>query len=989
MKNNVTRPDTNATPDSSRRVLYRSLALAFAALVALVLVGVKWWGDHGTFSRPPPASQGEAAPLATAPLDVALANTDTTNIVLAVLVAALLFLLALLAVRLVRTYRRAVTVARQTTAATEFNEARLMDFVELSSDWLWETDIKHRFTLVSGGIRSIANMDGDDFAGRALWDIRARPTDGSLWASHIRKLEQRAHFTLLVSRTDLSGLVRHLEFTGKPLSENGAFVGYRGVGRDVTQHLESDRHLRTSEERFRTLVESFYDWYWEQDAQLCFTELMTSPQNPSPMRTGEAIGKTRWALADAMPEQGDWHEHIELLERHAPYDGFVYRRRTSSGPRWFSVTGRPTFDSAGRFTGYRGVTRDVTQERQTRQALVASEERYRNTFERAPVGIVSTDVSGRWERVNQTFARMLGHDADDLVGKSDADFTHPDDVDEDISLFADLREERSAIYEHEKRFIRANGAIVWARVTVNALRHANGAFSHSIAIVQDISEHVAAERERKAIEHRYRQLVDVSPDGIVVHRNARILFANPAGVKIFGVTHMDALLNQPLKLYVDNEGAQRMGVNASAKPGTTVARQQFRVRRVDDHIADVECTGVVVEFSDGPAVLCLIRDISESVAAEKALHESRTRYREVVESVNEVIFQADMSGRFLFLNPSWTRVSGHDVNESVGQHMADFLHPDDRADAREAIKQLLRGERQQSECELRIRTTDGEVRWLEVHTRVMTSAAGEPLGVMGSMDDITTRKVAELTLKNVNIDLESRVRARTAELEASNRELEAFSYSVSHDLRAPLRAIDGFSMILQEDLADALDGVARTHLQRIRAATARMAQLIDDLIELARLSRQALRRENLDLSLMVTTILDDIHQENPGRALEAEIAPGLTVNADRALMRIALENLLRNAWKFSADEPVSRIGFYAIRESDNMMFCVADNGIGFDMAYADKLFMPFYRLHASSDFAGSGIGLATVARIIQRHGGSIDADAAPGEGARFYFSIGR
>ena len=595
------------------------------------------------------------------------------------------------------------------------------------------------------------------------------------------------------------------------------------------------------------------------------------------MRTGEAIGKTRWALADAMPEQGDWNAHIELLERHAPYDGFVYHRSTPMGQRWFSVTGRPTFDSAGRFTGYRGVTRDVTQERQTRQALVASEERYRSTFEMAPVGIVSTDAKGRWERVNQTFARMLGHEAEELAGKSDADFTHPDDVDEDATLFADLREGRSAIYEREKRFIRSNGAIVWARVTVYALRDAEGAFSHSIAVVQDISEHLMAERERKAIEHRYRQLVDVSPDGIVVHRNGRILFANPAGVKIFGVTRMDALLDQPLDHYVEDNSEFPMGASAPVVPGTTIARQQFRIRRADDRLADVECTGVVVEFSDGPAVLCLIRDISDSVAAEKALHESRTRYREVVESVNEVIFQADMSGRFQFLNPSWTRVSGHDIDESLGQQMADFLHPDDRAGAREAIERLLLGKQKQCECELRIRTTEGEVRWLEVHTRLMSSASGEPLGIMGSMDDITTRKVAELTLKNVNIDLEARVRARTAELEASNRELEAFSYSVSHDLRAPLRAIDGFSMILQEDLADSLDGSARRHLQRIRAATERMAQLIDDLIELARLTRLALRRENLDLSLMVTTILDDIHQENPGRTLEAEIAPGLSV----------------------------------------------------------------------------------------------------------------
>ena len=234
MKTDATRSTPNAAPDSSRRVLYRSLALAFAALIALVLVGIKWWGEHGALSHSSGAAQVDSTSPATPPVDAMLVNADTTNIVLALLVTVLLVLLVVLGIRLVRTYRGAVKLARQTTATTEFNEARLMDFVALSSDWLWETDTRHRFTLVSGGIRSIANMDSADFTGRALWDIRARPTDGSQWASHIRKLEQRAHFTLLVShRSHRSGPASRIQWQALVRKRKFCWLPRRRARRDA------------------------------------------------------------------------------------------------------------------------------------------------------------------------------------------------------------------------------------------------------------------------------------------------------------------------------------------------------------------------------------------------------------------------------------------------------------------------------------------------------------------------------------------------------------------------------------------------------------------------------------------------------------------------------------------------------------------------------------------------------------------------------------
>ncbi|MBI4317378.1 MAG: HAMP domain-containing protein [Chloroflexi bacterium] len=226
-----------------------------------------------------------------------------------------------------------------------------------------------------------------------------------------------------------------------------------------------------------------------------------------------------------------------------------------------------------------------------------------------------------------------------------------------------------------------------------------------------------------------------------------------------------------------------------------------------------------------------------------------------------------------------------------------------------------------------------------------------------------------------------------AELELSNRELEAFAYSVSHDLRAPLRHIDGFSVILQQDYADRLDAPGKQLLQFLRDGSARMAQLIDDLLKLSRVTRGEMRRQPVDMSELAESILADLHKEQPERQLESTVAPDLVVDADPQLLHIVLDNLLGNAWKFTSRRPVARIELGVTRHDDKPVYYVKDNGAGFDATYAGKLFGPFQRLHSTEEYPGTGIGLATVQRIIRRHGGRVWADGIVDEGATFYFAL--
>jgi signal transduction histidine kinase len=250
------------------------------------------------------------------------------------------------------------------------------------------------------------------------------------------------------------------------------------------------------------------------------------------------------------------------------------------------------------------------------------------------------------------------------------------------------------------------------------------------------------------------------------------------------------------------------------------------------------------------------------------------------------------------------------------------------------------------------------------------------------------RRQREEEVRELNKELEQRVKERTAQLEATNKELDAFSYSVSHDLRAPLRAISGFSEALLDEYGNKLDGEGKTYLRYLQEGSHEMSDLIDGLLKLSRSTRGGIAMERVDLSAMAAMVAEELRKAEPERRMTVHIAPGVEVFADPRLLRVVMENLLGNAWKYTSRTAEARIEFGVEEQEGKTVYFVRDNGAGFDMGYADKLFLPFQRLHKTSEFSGIGIGLATVERIIHRHDGRIWAQAAVGEGATFYFTLG-
>jgi PAS domain S-box-containing protein len=380
----------------------------------------------------------------------------------------------------------------------------------------------------------------------------------------------------------------------------------------------------------------------------------------------------------------------------------------------------------------------------------------------------------------------------------------------------------------------------------------------------------------------------------------------------------------------------------------------------------------------------VIRDVTTRRRADDAVRASELKFRGLVDAAPDGIVIVGADGRIDLVNAQAAQLFGYAPEELVGQEV-EILVPE-RARAahfghRTGYVATPTTRPMGAGMDLVGRRRDGTEFPVEISLSPMATPAG--MLIISVIRDVTERKRIEHQIQTLNDDL----RARVTELNAVNQELEAFSYSVSHDLRAPLRGIDGFSQALLEDYEGKLDDEGRDYLRRIRAASQRMAELIDDLLDLSRVTRREMRRERVDLTALARTVVSQLERTDPRRRVEWSIAEGVTALGDGALLRLVLENLLGNAWKFTSKQPSARIEFFAVPHAGGTAYVVRDDGIGFDMDHAGKLFGAFQRLHAMHEFPGTGIGLAIVQRVVHRHGGRVWAEASPGVGAAFYFTV--
>ncbi|MEO6710929.1 MAG: PAS domain S-box protein, partial [Planctomycetota bacterium] len=567
---------------------------------------------------------------------------------------------------------------------------------------------------------------------------------------------------------------------------------------------------------------------------------------------------------------------------------------------------------------------------------------------------------------------------------------------------------------YELTYIRKDGSRFPAVVSVTALRDAQDAIIGYLLIGTDNTARKQAEEALLKAGALQRAIFNSANfSSIATDAKGVIQIFNVGAERMLGYTAVEVMnkitpaeLSDPQEL-IERAAGLSLELGTPIMPGFEALA--FKASRGIEDI--FEKTFIRKDGSRFPAVVSVtaLRDAQEAIIgylligtdntarkqAQESLRKSEAQLQTIVDNINEAVVVFDLDGKLLQFNPVALHLLGYHNPQEDRRYLAEFADTFELSGTdgtpwpvnQWPLARILRGEKLR-DVEGQMRRIDTE--WQRIFTfggNLVHDANGQPLMAVVTFSDITDRKLAADVIRQLNTDLEQRVVERTTQLLTANNEMEAFSYSVSHDLRAPLRSLDGFSQALMEDCVGKLDAEDLDNLRRIRSASQRMGHLIEDLLRLSRLTRAEMVRQSVDLSMLAREVADELRSADPTREVEFVIAEGLFADADPRLLKIALNNLFGNAWKFSAKRPDARIEFGCVDDGGKQSFFVRDNGVGYDMAHAGKLFGAFQRLHAMHEFPGTGIGLVTVQRIIHRHSGRIWSESAVGAGATFHFTL--
>lgn len=630
---------------------------------------------------------------------------------------------------------------------------------------------------------------------------------------------------------------------------------------------------------------------------------------------------------------------------------------------------------------------DITARKQVEEMLRKSEQQFKAIFDHAGIGITlrpAGDRSRPWVAVNDKFCEMTGYSREEALRLGTTDITAPERTEGAIRDKERLMSGETRSYFVEKRIRRKDGSWIWVALSVAVLPDVQGRADMVIATYQDINA-------RRLTEERLRAIIAAEPECVaIVSPEGMLVDMNPAGLRMLEAGSLEEMRNRPfLKLVLPRFRRAFVRLQRRILAGGS-GMLEFEAEGLAGRRRWLEIHGAPLYDASGAitALLGIARDVTERRTAREALASERNLLRTVIDSMPDRIRVKDQELRYMLANKAWMvlRAPGADDVKGLGNH--DILPAAEAEKVEAEDRAVLQTGQTSRPREVSHVTPDG-LRWYITTKTPLRAADGAIIGVISISRDVTDLKLRSIEVEKLNAVLEARVAERTQQLTTANEELEAFASSVSHDLRAPLRQIDGFAAALYEDYADRLDATGGGYLSRIRAAVSRMGALIEDLLRLSRVTRAELRLARVDLSGLAVAIAAEMQRENPLRKVEFRIRPGLHAEADPGLLHAALANLISNAWKFTGKQAAAVIEFGAGMHRGVYAYFVRDNGAGFDMARSERLFGTFQRLHADSEFPGTGIGLAIVRRVVRRHGGEIWAESANGQGATFYFTLGQ
>ncbi|MES2508378.1 MAG: PAS domain S-box protein [Pseudomonadota bacterium] len=830
---------------------------------------------------------------------------------------------------------------------------------------------------------------------------------------------------------------RHIQVRsqGQAVVENGRTTALTGALQDITAQHASRQHLHMLENAIARLNDIVLiteaEPVDEPGPRIVFV-------NDAFVRyTGysreEIIGKSPRILQGPKTQRAELDRIRQALVAWQPVRAELINYTREGREFWVELEIVPIADTKGWFTHWVAVQRDVTERKLAEKALMDSEQRYAALFEMAPVPMWVYDADDhRFLTVNQAAVNSYGYTPDEFRAMTIFDIRSESDHAALRSQLMDVTPPRES-WQHRRK----DGSFMPVNVVSRPIQYAGRAARFVVAL--DITAQVKAEQDvqeylftlqraadaaqaitwHQTVDSMLQEVAEQARGVIGAHQsvvsltvnndwaqaiNALSLSEKYAAYKDLrdpadgsGIYAMVCENNRVMRMtqaeleahprwrnfgsYGDKHPIMRgwLAVPLTGRQGQNIGLLQLSDKyegefTLQDEYVAIELAQLASIAIENARLLEQVNQLNsglEQKVAERTLALARQEalFRTLAEQAPQVIWTVDNSGEANYFNRAWFDLVGGRLEDWTGRQWSSVIHPEDLPDVRSKWEQAV-ATRAPYMGIRRLHALDGSYHVMSYRASPVFDENGEVSFWVGIDADITELKDIETALR------------------LSNQELEAFSYSVSHDLRAPLNTIDGFSRLLAKQVSNETGSKAHHYLTRIQVGVAQMGKLIEDLLSLAQVSRMQLRPELIDLSVMSRRILDDWQARDPGRKVSCHIEPGIVVQGDVRLIRVLMENLLGNAWKFTSRQEVANITVGQQPGAAGLpVLFVRDDGAGFDMAYVDKLFVAFQRLHPASEFPGTGVGLATVSRVVGRHGGQLWADGAPGEGATFFFTL--
>lgn len=875
-----------------------------------------------------------------------------------------------------------ITNRKEAEIVLENERLRLRTLIKTIPDLIWLKDPGGKFLL--------CNPIFESFIGAAEAEIIGK-TDFEFDKPELAEISKQRDIKLMLHNNPViyeewsarksDGQQRLIETIKTPMFDTeGKLIGILGVGRDITQYYESQESLREREEIYSTIVNQAYD-----------AIVLVDIENGEFFEFNDAacsrLGYTReefekLTLTDIelsiKPENMKQTLHDLKLGISAVFET---KHRTKSGEiRDMRISSRVITIRGIEYLST--IWTDITEKNKSEALLREKDLIFQSLLEYSPVHLFFKDHDSKAMHLSRNYEELLGKPLSEIIGKSAHEVFPAEYADNIVAgekqMFIDGK-----LMEYNETL---NGRFY---TTIKFPIFRDDAQPMLAGFTIDITDRKQAEEALKENEEKLLTLINSSPD-IICFKDAenRWIQANKSILELYQLQDVDYYNKTEDELSAFTSGIFKEAFD-NCNITDEIAWNNETGTRTEEIIPDINGTFHVYDIIKRPlyyadkkrkGLVVFGREITERKMAEEALQERESLLRTFIDHAPFEIWARDKNGIGTLEN----KLLVDHFGSILGKKADNSDHSDEIIGLWNSNNQrAMNGEILDIECVYDIKGV--ERNFQQILAPIYIDGSVE--GIAGFNIDITDRKQAEAEVYKLNTELEQRVQQRTRQLEQANKELEAFSYSVSHDLRAPLRGIDGWSLALLEDYYEQLDSQGRVFLDRVRSEAQRMGHLIDDLLKLSRVSRFEMKQADVNLSELALTIKNRLVETNANRKFDFRIEPNLIAVCDPAMLEIVLTNLFDNACKFSGLEPESIVEFGKLEADEMTIFYVRDNGVGFDMENARNLFGAFQRMHKPTEFQGSGIGLATVQRIIHRHGGRIWAESRAGEGAVFYFTL--